>query len=85
VPASVASYGYVPSSIPVTLMMKALSSSETSVLARATRRKIPEGSILLKRSFNIAKEAIVWDTKILMESYVSYENGFCILWIYKLN
>jgi hypothetical protein len=37
----------VPSSpILVTLMMEALSSSETSVPARATRRKIPEDGIL---------------------------------------
>jgi hypothetical protein len=40
--ASVASYGYVPSSpILVTLMMEALSSSETSVLTRATWRNTP--------------------------------------------
>jgi hypothetical protein len=54
------------SPIHVTLMMEALSSSETSVLTRATRRNIPEDTILhnhcrehLKSYINNAKLSVL--------------------------
>jgi hypothetical protein len=52
--APVVSYGYVPSlPILVTLMMEALSYSETSVLTRVTPRNIPE-DVIHSSLFNCA-------------------------------
>jgi hypothetical protein len=57
--ASVAIYGYVPGSpILVTLIMEALSSSEMSVLIRATRRVITEDDILHSRRRENLKSSI---------------------------
>jgi hypothetical protein len=61
----------VPSSpILVTLMKEALGSSETSVLARATLRNIPEDTILHNRRGNLkfmalSKLTIKWGIVLL--------------------
>jgi hypothetical protein len=73
----------VPSSpILVTLMMETLSSSETSVLTRATRRNIPEDDILhihrrehLKSYRALTGWTLSWRRNV---SPVKYELGFYI-------
>jgi hypothetical protein len=73
----------VPSSpIPVTLMMEALSSSETSVLTKATQRNIPEDDILHSHCHKIHKSYIALTGWALLRgrnvSPVRYELGFFI-------
>jgi hypothetical protein len=73
----------VPSSpILVTLMMEAVSYSETSVLTRATRRNIPEDDILhshgrenLKSYIALTGWSLQWRRNV---SPVKYEQGFYI-------
>jgi hypothetical protein len=80
---SVAIYGYVPSlPIIVTLMMETLSSSETSVLTRATWFNIPEDAILhshhresIKSYIALTGWTLLWRSNV---SPVKYELGFHI-------
>jgi hypothetical protein len=66
----------VPSSpILVTLMMEALSSSETSVLTRVTRHNIPEDAILHSHCCENLKSYIFGNGVILCENTASEANA----------
>jgi hypothetical protein len=72
----------VPSSQILVTLMKALSSSETSVLARATRRNIPENGILHSHRRQKLQFCIALNDWALQRtrnvSPVRYELGFYI-------
>jgi hypothetical protein len=85
--ASVASYGNVVPSSPIfgTLMMEALSSSETSVLKRATRRNIPEDDIFHSHCREDLKSYIIEVPFIWLKSrFASYVVSFLkngVFWV----